>query len=62
MQSETRRICNQKLLVVFRASAEFILKKVKADTRSDGKTVKLTPKATQDLEHIWYYGYHNFGE
>ncbi|EAM1290039.1 type II toxin-antitoxin system RelE/ParE family toxin [Salmonella enterica] len=26
------------------------------------KTVKLTPKASQDLEDIWYYGYHNFGE
>ncbi|ECK2142993.1 type II toxin-antitoxin system RelE/ParE family toxin [Salmonella enterica subsp. enterica serovar Enteritidis] len=26
------------------------------------KTVKLTPKACQDLEDIWYYGYHHFGE
>ena len=26
------------------------------------KTVKLTPKATSDLEGIWYYGYQNFGE
>ncbi|EDQ9691030.1 type II toxin-antitoxin system RelE/ParE family toxin [Salmonella enterica subsp. enterica] len=26
------------------------------------KTVKLTPKASQDLEEIWYYGYHHFGE
>ena len=26
------------------------------------KTVKLTPKASQDLEDIWYYGYHRFGE
>ncbi|HAV9130864.1 TPA: type II toxin-antitoxin system RelE/ParE family toxin [Escherichia coli] len=26
------------------------------------KTVKLTPKASQDLEYIWYYGYHHFGE
>ncbi|EAM8012525.1 type II toxin-antitoxin system RelE/ParE family toxin [Salmonella enterica subsp. enterica] len=26
------------------------------------KTVKLTPKASQDLEDIWYYGYHHFGE
>ena len=24
------------------------------------KTVKLTPKASQDLEDIWYYGYHHF--
>ncbi|EBC2121801.1 type II toxin-antitoxin system RelE/ParE family toxin [Salmonella enterica] len=24
--------------------------------------VKLTPKASQDLEDIWYYGYHYFGE
>ncbi|EAM2857318.1 type II toxin-antitoxin system RelE/ParE family toxin [Salmonella enterica] len=26
------------------------------------KTVKLTPKASQDLEDIWYYGHHHFGE
>lgn len=26
------------------------------------KTVKLTPKASQDLEDIWYYGYRHFGE
>ena len=26
------------------------------------KTVKLTPKASQDLEDIWYYGYQHFGE
>ena len=26
------------------------------------KTVKLTPKASQDLENIWHYGYHHFGE
>ncbi|EJG6851204.1 type II toxin-antitoxin system RelE/ParE family toxin [Salmonella enterica] len=26
------------------------------------KTVKLTPKASQDLEDIWFYGYHHFGE
>ncbi|EHN93521.1 type II toxin-antitoxin system RelE/ParE family toxin [Escherichia coli] len=26
------------------------------------KTIKLTPKASQDLEDIWYYGYHHFGE
>lgn len=26
------------------------------------KTVKLTPKASQDLEDIWYYGYPHFGE
>lgn len=26
------------------------------------KTVKLTPKASQDLEDIWYYGCHHFGE
>ncbi|EBF1559219.1 type II toxin-antitoxin system RelE/ParE family toxin [Salmonella enterica] len=26
------------------------------------KTVKLTPKASQDLENIWYYGNHHFGE
>lgn len=26
------------------------------------KTVKLTPKASQDLEDIWYYGYYYFGE
>ncbi|MBD3126262.1 MULTISPECIES: type II toxin-antitoxin system RelE/ParE family toxin [Citrobacter] len=26
------------------------------------KTVKLTPKASQDLEDIWYYGYHHSGE
>ena len=26
------------------------------------KTVKLTPKASQDLDDIWYYGYHHFGE
>ncbi|OQM39575.1 hypothetical protein BZK42_24065 [Citrobacter braakii] len=26
------------------------------------KTVKLTPKASQDLEDIWYYGQHHFGE
>lgn len=26
------------------------------------KTVKLTPKTSQDLENIWYYGYHHFGE
>lgn len=26
------------------------------------KTVKLTPKASQDLEDIGYYGYHHFGE
>lgn len=26
------------------------------------KTVKLTSKATQDLEDIWFYGYHHFGE
>ncbi|ELF1294349.1 type II toxin-antitoxin system RelE/ParE family toxin [Salmonella enterica] len=26
------------------------------------KTVKLTPKASQDLEEIWYYGYYHFGE
>jgi hypothetical protein len=24
------------------------------------KNVKLTPKASQDLEDIWYYGYHHF--
>ncbi|EEO1511826.1 type II toxin-antitoxin system RelE/ParE family toxin, partial [Salmonella enterica] len=23
------------------------------------KTVKLTPKASQDLEDIWFYGYHH---
>ncbi|EIS0859874.1 type II toxin-antitoxin system RelE/ParE family toxin, partial [Salmonella enterica] len=26
------------------------------------KTVKLTPKASRDLEDIWYYGYHHYGE
>ncbi|EAA2540646.1 type II toxin-antitoxin system RelE/ParE family toxin [Salmonella enterica subsp. enterica serovar Newport] len=26
------------------------------------KTVKLTPKASQDLEDIWYYGSRHFGE
>ncbi|EDM7409295.1 type II toxin-antitoxin system RelE/ParE family toxin [Salmonella enterica subsp. enterica serovar Sandiego] len=26
------------------------------------KIVKLTPKASRDLEDIWYYGYHHFGE
>ncbi|EFK4424347.1 type II toxin-antitoxin system RelE/ParE family toxin [Escherichia coli] len=26
------------------------------------KTVKLTPKASQDLEDIWYYGCSHFGE
>ncbi|MEB0967922.1 type II toxin-antitoxin system RelE/ParE family toxin [Citrobacter braakii] len=26
------------------------------------KTVKLTPKASLDLEDIWYYGYQHFGE
>ncbi|MFP2423384.1 type II toxin-antitoxin system RelE/ParE family toxin [Pseudescherichia vulneris] len=26
------------------------------------RTVKLTPKASQDLEDIWYYGCHHFGE
>lgn len=26
------------------------------------KTVKLTQKASQDLEDIWFYGYHHFGE
>lgn len=26
------------------------------------KTVKLTPKASRDLEDVWYYGYHYFGE
>ncbi|EDH3357295.1 type II toxin-antitoxin system RelE/ParE family toxin, partial [Salmonella enterica] len=26
------------------------------------KTVKLTPKASQDLEDIWYYGCQHFGE
>ncbi|HGG2254062.1 TPA: type II toxin-antitoxin system RelE/ParE family toxin, partial [Escherichia coli] len=26
------------------------------------KTVKLTPKASQDLEDIWYYGCRHFGE
>lgn len=26
------------------------------------KAVKLTPKASQDLEDIWFYGYHQFGE
>lgn len=26
------------------------------------KIVKLTPKASRDLEDIWYYGYHYFGE
>ncbi|WP_374940566.1 type II toxin-antitoxin system RelE/ParE family toxin, partial [Klebsiella pneumoniae] len=26
------------------------------------KTVKLTPEANQDLEDIWYYGYHHFDE
>ena len=26
------------------------------------KAVKLTPKASQDLEDIWYYSYRQFGE
>lgn len=26
------------------------------------KTVKLAPKASQDLEDIWFYGYQHFGE
>lgn len=26
------------------------------------KTVKLTPNASRDLEDIWYYRYHHFGE
>lgn len=26
------------------------------------KTVKLTPKASQDQGDIWYYGYQHFGE
>lgn len=26
------------------------------------KTVRLTPKTSQDLEDIWFYGYHHFGE
>lgn len=26
------------------------------------KTVKLTPKASQDLEDIWYYDYKHSGE
>ncbi|EDJ9389965.1 type II toxin-antitoxin system RelE/ParE family toxin [Salmonella enterica] len=26
------------------------------------KTVKLTPKASRDQEHIRDYGYHHFGE
>ncbi|EOU8230948.1 type II toxin-antitoxin system RelE/ParE family toxin, partial [Escherichia coli] len=26
------------------------------------KTVKLTPKASQDMEDIWYYSCRHFGE
>ncbi|WP_224471396.1 type II toxin-antitoxin system RelE/ParE family toxin, partial [Salmonella enterica] len=26
------------------------------------KTVKLTPKASEDLENIWHYGWQHFGE
>ncbi|AUK04250.1 type II toxin-antitoxin system RelE/ParE family toxin [Escherichia coli] len=26
------------------------------------KTVKLTPKVSQELEDIWYYGYEHFGK
>lgn len=26
------------------------------------KTVKLTPRATEDLEAIWHYGFRQFGE
>lgn len=26
------------------------------------KTVKLTPKASQDMENIWYYSCRHFGE
>ncbi len=37
------------------------LKKVKARHKAlPVKNVKLTPKASQDLEDIWYYGYHHF--
>ncbi|NUM93014.1 type II toxin-antitoxin system RelE/ParE family toxin [Escherichia coli] len=26
------------------------------------RTIKLMPKANEDLEGIWYYSYHHFGE
>lgn len=26
------------------------------------RTVKLTPKASEDLENIWHYGWQHFGE
>lgn len=38
------------------------LKKLKLVRGLPVKTVKLTPKASQDLEDIWYYGHHHFGE
>ena len=37
-------------------------KKLKQAPGQPVKTVKLTPKASQDLEGIWFYGYHHFGE
>ena len=36
------------------------LKKLKQAQSLPVKNVKLTPKASQDLEDIWYYGYHHF--
>lgn len=38
------------------------LKKLKLARWPQVKTVKLTPKASQDLEDIWYYGYQHFRE
>ncbi len=28
----------------------------------DVRIIKLMPKANEDLEGIWYYSYHHFGE
>ena len=37
-------------------------KKLKQAQDLPVENVKLTPKSSQDLEDIWYYGYHHFGE
>lgn len=47
---------------LWRGKRMYPWKKLKQARGLPVKTVKLTPKVSQELEDIWYYGYQHFGE
>lgn len=47
---------------LWRGKMTYLWKKLKQVRGLPLKTVKLTPKVSQELEDIWYYGYEHFGK